>query len=98
MSLGLPLPCRDYRGDVTSKQAERFISKLNDLEEKGTVTPVIYDDGISYIYVQYSNLYLLAVARNNCNVSCQSAAHPLLSGSAAACQASAMLLQDAGNF
>eukprot|EP00891_Asterochloris_glomerata_P007409 jgi/Astpho2/7409/fgenesh1_pm.00114_%23_15_t len=65
---GRILLSRDYRGDVTSKQAERFISKLNDLEEKGTVTPVIYDDGISYIYVQYSNLYLLAVARNNCNV------------------------------
>ena len=89
------LPCRDYRGDVTSKQAERFISMLNDLEEKGTVTPVIYDDGISYIYVQYSNLYLLAVARNNCNVSRQSAAHPLSSRSSATCQAGAILLQDA---
>lgn len=33
----------------------------------GKVTPVIHDDGISYVYVQYSNLYLLIVARTNIN-------------------------------
>ena len=28
---------------------------------------MIFDDGISYTYVQYSNLYLLIVARTNIN-------------------------------
>ena len=64
---GRVLLSRDYRGDVNPKQAERFITKLNDLEESGRVTPVILDEGVSYIYVQYSNLYLLAVAKNNIN-------------------------------
>ena len=31
------------------------------------LTPVIYDEGVSYLYVQYSNLYLLAVARTDVN-------------------------------
>ncbi len=65
---GRVLLSRDYRGDVNPKQAERFITKLNELEESGKVTPVILDEGVSYIYVQYSNLYLLAVAKNNINV------------------------------
>lgn len=96
---------RDYRGDVPIKYAERFITKLNELEEAGKVelytdlssdisrgalviqandldiglltlmvsclalqvTPIISDDGVSYLYVQYSNLYLLIVSRENVN-------------------------------
>ncbi|CAK0787979.1 AP-1 complex subunit mu-2 [Coccomyxa viridis] len=58
---------RDYRGDVPIKFAERFISKLNELEEAGKVTPIIQADGVSYMYVQYSNLYLLVVTRENVN-------------------------------
>jgi len=33
----------------------------------GKLTPVIYHDGISYTYVQYSNLYLLIASRANIN-------------------------------
>ena len=33
----------------------------------GKVTPVIFHEGVSYAYVQYSNLYLLIVARTNIN-------------------------------
>jgi AP-1 complex subunit mu len=86
---------RDYRGDVPIKYAERFITKLSELEEAGKVrapvpaccwatgtvatppcltvsracqvTPIISDDGVSYLYVQYSNLYLLIVTRENAN-------------------------------
>ncbi|EIE22155.1 Mu1-adaptin [Coccomyxa subellipsoidea C-169] len=58
---------RDYRGDVPIKYAERFITKLNELEETGKVTPIILDEGVSYLYVQYSNLYLLIVSRENVN-------------------------------
>ena len=31
------------------------------------VTPIILDEGVSYLYVQYSNLYLLIVSRENVN-------------------------------
>lgn len=42
---GRILLSRDYRGDISASQAERFVSKLNDLEESGHLTPVIYDEG-----------------------------------------------------
>ena len=43
---------RDYRGDVPAKCVDRFIAKLGELEEQGKVTPVVHDEGISYLYVQ----------------------------------------------
>ena len=43
------------------------MTKLSELEDIGKASPVIQDDQVSYIYVQYSNLYLLALARNNVN-------------------------------
>jgi hypothetical protein len=52
---------------VPLKAAERFLSKLGELEEAGRATPVILDEHHSYLYVQYSNLYLLAVTRANVN-------------------------------
>lgn len=63
----LPLP---RRGDVPlAKVADRFMARLNELEESSGATPVLLDaDGrLSFVYVQYSNLYLLAVARSNIN-------------------------------
>ncbi|MEW5299053.1 MAG: hypothetical protein WDW36_002103 [Sanguina aurantia] len=59
---------RDYRGDVSPKYAEKFMAKINEMEENGKLTPVIYDEGVSYVYLQVSNLYLLAVSRTNVNV------------------------------
>eukprot|EP00199_Chlamydomonas_sp_CCMP681_P000912 CAMPEP_0119102588 /NCGR_PEP_ID=MMETSP1180-20130426/1288_1 /TAXON_ID=3052 ORGANISM="Chlamydomonas cf sp, Strain CCMP681" /NCGR_SAMPLE_ID=MMETSP1180 /ASSEMBLY_ACC=CAM_ASM_000741 /LENGTH=439 /DNA_ID=CAMNT_0007086905 /DNA_START=336 /DNA_END=1655 /DNA_ORIENTATION=+ len=58
---------RDYRGDISPKHAERFMSKLSELEETSMVTPVICDEGVSYVYLQISNLYILAVTRTNVN-------------------------------
>ncbi|KAF5833389.1 Mu1-adaptin [Dunaliella salina] len=58
---------RDYRGDVSPKVAERFMNKLNELEEVSGIAPIICDEGITYIYTQVSNLYLLAVTRSNVN-------------------------------
>lgn len=64
---GRVLLARDYRGDIPLKQADRFIQKVQELEDANKLTPVIYDDGVSYLYVQYSNLYLLAMCRSNVN-------------------------------
>lgn len=58
---------RDYRGDVEMKVAERFLAKVNELEEAGRVSPVLYDNGVSYLYVQYSNLFVVALAKTNVN-------------------------------
>lgn len=58
---------RDYRGDVEMKVAERFLAKVNELEEVGRASPVLYDNGVSYLYVQYSNLFVVALAKTNVN-------------------------------
>eukprot|EP00951_Prasinocladus_malaysianus_P017088 scaffold134460_cov46-Prasinocladus_malaysianus.AAC.1 len=61
---------RDYRGDVSTKVAERFINRLNELEDSSDLTPIIYDEAerVTYMYVQHSNLYLMAVTKGNVNV------------------------------
>lgn len=58
---------RDYRGDVSPRYAERFITKINELEETSRASPVICDEGVTYIWLQVSNLYILAVTRTNVN-------------------------------
>lgn len=46
---------------------DRFITKLNEVEETGKSSPVLVDDGTCFVFVQYSNLYLLAMSRTNVN-------------------------------
>lgn len=64
---GRPIIFRDFRGDVSPKCAEKFMLKLHELEESGKSTPVFCDDGVSYVYVQHANLYILAVTKMNSN-------------------------------
>ncbi|KAH9773048.1 AP-1 complex subunit mu-2 [Citrus sinensis] len=61
---GRVLVWRDYRGDVSAKQAERFFTKLI---EKDSQDPVVYDNGVSYLFIQHSNVYLMTASRQNCN-------------------------------
>lgn len=49
---------RGRSGDVPLKQADRFIQKVQELEDSNSLTPVIYDEGVSYLYVQVSGLSL----------------------------------------
>jgi hypothetical protein len=58
---------RDYRGDISPRYADRFITKLSELEESSRLSPVIHDEGVTYVWLQVSNLYLLAVTRTNVN-------------------------------
>lgn len=29
--------------------------------------PVVYDNGVAYMFIQHSNIYLMVAARQNCN-------------------------------
>ena len=65
---GRVLISRDYRGDVPMTAPERFIRLLNDADRDAEPAPIFMDDdGTTYAFVQYSNLYLLAVCKNNMN-------------------------------
>lgn len=65
---GHVLVWRDYRGDVSAVQAERFFTKL--IEKEGdpeTQDPVVHDNGVSYMFIQHNNIYLMTASRQNCN-------------------------------
>uniref|UniRef100_A0A7C8Z8Q4 MHD domain-containing protein n=1 Tax=Opuntia streptacantha TaxID=393608 RepID=A0A7C8Z8Q4_OPUST len=65
---GRVLIWRDYRGDVTAFEAERFFTKLVEKEEDVVAQgPVLQEKGITYMFIQHKNLYLMTAARQNCN-------------------------------
>merc|ERR1719321_1472047 len=45
---------------------ERFQHRVIDAEDS-VIKPVFVDDGISFVWIQYNNLYLLAVTQRNSN-------------------------------
>ena len=55
---------RDYRGDISPKYAEKFMAKINELEENSKLTPVIHDEGVNYIYLQVIRFANLLCALN----------------------------------
>jgi len=57
---------RNYRGEVAMNVSEKFKEHVVDAEDS-TVKPVFCDDGISYTWIHYNNLYLLAVTQRNSN-------------------------------
>ncbi|KAL8150126.1 hypothetical protein V2J09_019934, partial [Rumex salicifolius] len=66
---GRVLICRDYRGDVSAVQAERFFAKLIDKEagDPQSQDPVVHDNGVTYMFIQHNNVYLMVASRQNCN-------------------------------
>ncbi|KAB2633321.1 lysM domain receptor-like kinase 3 [Pyrus ussuriensis x Pyrus communis] len=67
-SEGRVLIWRDYRGDVSAAQAERFFTKF--IEKEGdpqSQDPVVYDNGVTYMFIQHNNIYLMIASRQNCN-------------------------------
>lgn len=65
---GRCLISRDYRGDISAVQAEKFFAKL--LEKEGDIEshgPVCYDDGVTYMFIQHNNIFLMTASRQNSN-------------------------------
>ncbi|XP_024529599.1 AP-1 complex subunit mu-2 [Selaginella moellendorffii] len=65
---GRVLVWRDYRGDVSAAQAERFFAKIQEGEsDSSSQDPVVFDDGVTYLFVQHNNVYVMTASRQNCN-------------------------------
>eukprot|EP00271_Cylindrocystis_brebissonii_P010391 TRINITY_DN26570_c0_g1_i1.p1 TRINITY_DN26570_c0_g1~~TRINITY_DN26570_c0_g1_i1.p1 ORF type:complete len:429 (+),score=86.59 TRINITY_DN26570_c0_g1_i1:383-1669(+) len=65
---GRVLIWRDYRGDVSAALAERFFAKLLEGEDDpASREPVIHDDGVTYMFIQHNNVYLMTASKQNCN-------------------------------
>ncbi|KAK9467104.1 Mu homology domain-containing protein [Lipomyces arxii] len=65
---GKPLLSRNYRGDVPMSAVDKFPILLLDAEEESSVVPPCFShEGINYLYIRHSNLYLLALTKRNSN-------------------------------
>ncbi|KAJ7640337.1 Mu homology domain-containing protein [Mycena polygramma] len=69
---GKPLIQRCYRDDLGDEGAiayiERFIPLILEMEDEGQlVVPCFTSQGINYMHIRHSNLYLLALSRRNSN-------------------------------
>ncbi|KAK4719518.1 hypothetical protein R3W88_017856 [Solanum pinnatisectum] len=65
---GRCLISRDYRGDVSAQQVEKFFTKL--LEKEGDLEydgPVCHENGVNYMFIQHKNIYLMAASKQNSN-------------------------------
>eukprot|EP00201_Polytomella_parva_P012897 CAMPEP_0175064192 /NCGR_PEP_ID=MMETSP0052_2-20121109/15183_1 /TAXON_ID=51329 ORGANISM="Polytomella parva, Strain SAG 63-3" /NCGR_SAMPLE_ID=MMETSP0052_2 /ASSEMBLY_ACC=CAM_ASM_000194 /LENGTH=397 /DNA_ID=CAMNT_0016330489 /DNA_START=270 /DNA_END=1463 /DNA_ORIENTATION=+ len=40
---------------------------MTELEDSGKLTPIMHDEGVTYVYIQVSNIYVLGVTRTNAN-------------------------------
>ncbi|GAB4845722.1 AP-1 complex subunit mu-2 [Ancistrocladus abbreviatus] len=59
---------RDYRGDISATEAESFFTKLIESEgDPAAMDPVVHENGVTYMFVQHKNLYLMTASRQNCN-------------------------------
>ncbi|KAF7792192.1 hypothetical protein EIP86_003224 [Pleurotus ostreatoroseus] len=65
---GKPLIQRSYRDDVPPSYIEKFLPIILELEEDNQqVTPCFTREGVNYMHIRHSNLYLLALSKRNSN-------------------------------
>lgn len=57
---------RNYRGDIPMSVSEKFTKHMNE-DEETQLTPVITDDGYTFIYIKHNNLLLMAMTKHNVN-------------------------------
>lgn len=58
---------RNYRGDVPMSVSERFSQYIQEREESEH-RPIFTEDGYTFVYLKYNNLFLMTVTRRNSNV------------------------------
>ena len=63
---GKILISRNYRGDIPMSTSDKFTKHLNE-DDESTLTPVITDDGVTFLYIKHNNIYLMAMTKYNTN-------------------------------
>lgn len=58
---------RNYRGDIPMEISEKFTTYVQETNEFNT-RPVFTIDGVTFVYVQHNNLYLLTITKRNSNI------------------------------
>eukprot|EP00729_Bicosta_minor_P010050 gene10050-35237_t len=65
---GKPLIWRDYRGDVGVEEIDKFLPLVLEVEEEGTMCPIVSSGGTTFVYVKHRNVYVVGATKANANV------------------------------
>lgn len=65
---GKVLICRNYRGDIPMNAIDSFPKLLMEQEEEGSMSPIIQHGDVTFIFITFSNLYVVATTNKNTNV------------------------------
>ena len=63
-STGTVLISKDYRDDIDSYYATRFLDKILEQDDE---TPIFDADGVTYTYIRHKELYFLSLSIGNSN-------------------------------
>ncbi|XP_053573903.1 AP-1 complex subunit mu-2 [Bombina bombina] len=66
---GKPLICRNYKGDINMTEIDHFMPLVVQREEEGNLTPLLTHGKVHFLWIKYSNLYLVALSNKNANAS-----------------------------
>ncbi|KAL8605872.1 AP-1 complex subunit mu-1 [Nucella lapillus] len=66
---GKVLISRNYRGDIDMSVIDKFMPLLMEGEDDSNVTPILTHGTVTFLYIKYNNLYLVATSKKNANVS-----------------------------
>ncbi|XP_066298442.1 AP-1 complex subunit mu-1 isoform X2 [Branchiostoma lanceolatum] len=59
---------RNYRGDIEASVIDKFMPLLMEREEDLQTSPIISTDEVTFVYIKYNNLYMVATTKKNANV------------------------------
>lgn len=63
---GKVIMSRNYRGDLPMTIVERFTKHITD-DEENALTPVVFDEGNTFLYIRHNGLIFMAVTKSNTN-------------------------------
>ncbi|CAK8681244.1 unnamed protein product [Clavelina lepadiformis] len=65
---GKVLISRNYRGDIPMNAIDSFPKLIMEQEEEGTMNPILQYGDVTYVFIRFSNLYMVAITNKNSNV------------------------------
>jgi len=64
---GKNLISRNYRGDIDMTAIEKFLSIVLEQEEESNNSPILVWGDVTFVYIKYNNLYIVATTKINAN-------------------------------
>ncbi|XP_062509216.1 AP-1 complex subunit mu-1-like [Corticium candelabrum] len=65
---GKVLISRNYRGDADMDVIDKFLPLVMDREDEGVTSPILVTEKVTFVYIKYNNLYIVATTIKNANV------------------------------